>query len=103
MATAFSTGGWTGYANTIVSYWIVHAGHRKLNTLTYAVRGKVVLKYTAQLILIQAILVPVPVPVPVMVIGETWWHDTWGRAVFFQLCENAAFPRTDHRRGYRGQ
>ena len=70
-----------------------------LNALTYAVRGKVILQYTAQLTLIQAILVPAPV----MVIDETWWHDTWGRAVFFQLCENAAFPRTDHRRGYRGR
>jgi hypothetical protein len=32
-----------------------------LNALTYAVCGKVILKYTAQLTLIQAILVPVPV------------------------------------------
>lgn len=35
--------------------------NESLNALTYAVRGKVILKYTAQLTLIQAILVTIPV------------------------------------------
>jgi len=35
--------------------------NESLNVLTYAVRGKVILKYTAQLTLIQAILVTIPV------------------------------------------
>ena len=38
------------------------AGHSMLNALTYAVRGKVVLKYTARLILIQVTAAPCYIP-----------------------------------------